>query len=270
MTKHPSLQQLVACLRALPADALGEFQSQSQRLELVRKKDSLELHLRMKLRSDTSGEPLLMAAVEVPLSQAVPPSVRSLRALSGGTFSGRERKYFDAMVTWALVVLSRSPLPLVSKQNARPGDRAIKTVINAASGGSTAIARRYFKQNSSLLKDLEDAQRAMHAVFFLRDEGFAIHIDWRDGDQFNDLCLSVLERLGLLAVRNELASVTRSESLDDNVAIAADVLGRAGYSLASIDTAADDYMFVICANSAAEIVTKSLASLGVDAKVCRL
>lgn len=179
------LQDLAHALRRLPAGAKGRIRDGSKLLEVAEHAGRRELLLRMALRSDTSGEPLLHAALSVSLPETDPDATPTLERVSRGRrdthFTKREQQYLSAMASWALRVLSADDAATQLRPVREAAwQQAVRAIVTAATGASQPVLQRLAAGRLQAYDDLPATSRAWQLCTDLRDEGFLVQLDWHD------------------------------------------------------------------------------------------
>jgi hypothetical protein len=266
MVAATELNALASTLRRLPPATRGEFRDGDRLLRLSRPKNGIELELKLLCMHDA---PLLHAVILVAAYTAPTFVCKSKRPATDGAFRQRELRYLDAMIIWAQRVLDLEPAPvLLARKTNPPWRKHIRALIAAATLGAVAPAQRFFEECSDALADEQDDVRAREALYFLRDEGVVIHLDWKEEGQLILLARETAKRKGMELIRNALQRCLEGGSIDEEMSKLVSALGPAGFALVNIDDDSDSYLFLIAPITRAQAAVQALAALGVGAQIC--
>ena len=245
---------------------IGEFRDGDRMLRISRAKNGLALELKLlHMHEDPFVHALIEAAAD-PTQQA---SCKSKRHKTASSFHQREQRYLDAMILWAQRVLSAEPLPALFVRKANPPwKKHVRALIAAATLGATAPARRFLEEFSEELENADDSARASEALYFLRDEGVVIHLDWKEEGELIPLSRETAKRKCMEPVRAALQQCAVGESIDEEISKVAAAIEPAGFALVSVDEGSDSYLFLIAPLEQANAAIQALAALGMHAGVC--
>jgi hypothetical protein len=266
MAATTALLELADTLRRLPPTVIGEFRDGDRVLRLNRPKNGLALELKLLRMHD---DPLVHAVIELPAGGAQAPSCKSKRDNATNAFHQREQRYLDAMIAWAQRVLSAEPAPTLFVRKANPPwKKHVRALIAAATLGAVAPARRFLEEFSEELEDADDSERASEALYFLREEGVAIHLDWKDDGELIPLSRETAKRKGMEPIRAALQQCVLGGSIEEEISRVASAIKPAGFALVGVNEGSDSYLLLIAPMEQANTAIKALAALGMDTRVC--